>query len=65
MRYRLVAVVEHIGGVYSGHYVTYRHLPGAKHSQWVYTSDTSVYNATVQEVLRANAYMLFYRRITR
>ena len=63
VRYLLYAVVEHRGGPQSGHYVTYRRC-GARGKQWVYVSDTSVYSSDVQEVLGAEAYMLFYSRIT-
>lgn len=31
--------------------------------RWVYTSDTIVRAATIDEVLRAKAYMLFYERL--
>lgn len=31
--------------------------------RWVYTSDTIVRAATIDEVLKAKAYMLFYERI--
>lgn len=61
VHYLLHAVVEHRGGPYSGHYLTYRRC-GRRGKQWVCVSDTSVYSATVQEVLNAEAYMLFYCR---
>jgi hypothetical protein len=101
--YRLAAVVCHLGDAFSGHFVTYRRVPGAMvpafgsvpsasasesvqpgtgsgaassvlgsvpaasvlglGSEWAYCSDTLVKPVTVQEVLGANAYMLFYDRI--
>ena len=61
VKYKLVAVVEHMGGPFSGHYVTYRRC-GPTHRQWVYTSDTSVYTSGPEDVLKCRAYMLFYCR---
>lgn len=61
VKYKLVAVVEHMGGPFSGHYVTYRRC-GSAHKQWVYTSDTSVYASQAEDVLNCKAYMLFYSR---
>lgn len=66
--YKLTAVIEHIGDMFSGHFVTYRRSPyvraGEKFSsRWLYTSDIAVREVTVDEVLRAEAYMLFYERI--
>ena len=61
LKYLLCAVVEHRGGPNSGHYLTYRRC-GKKGREWVCTSDTNVYAVTVDEVLKANAYMLFYSR---
>lgn len=58
LRYVLCAVVEHTGGPHSGHYLTYRRC-GKK---WVCASDATVYAVTMEEVLKAQAYMLFYCR---
>lgn len=55
--YELVAMIEHLGGPTSGHYITYRQLQG---EQWVYTSDSSVYTCSRSQVLQRNPYMLFY-----
>lgn len=67
--YMLCAVVEHRGGPNSGHYVTYRRSSGAevgdgrrRGGSWVCVSDTTVYSANLDEVLGAEAYMLFYHR---
>jgi ubiquitin C-terminal hydrolase len=60
LQYLLYAVVQHIGGPNSGHYFTYRRC--AAGNKWVCASDTVVYSASVSEVLRAEAYMLFYCR---
>ena len=60
-------MVEHMGGPWSGHYATYRKLnqssSSSSSSSWVYTSDATVYSATASDVLRAQAYMLFYQRV--
>ncbi|XP_077995974.1 ubiquitin carboxyl-terminal hydrolase 30-like [Glandiceps talaboti] len=66
--YRLHAAVVHMGDAYSGHFVTYRRMPKPGLSgacQWLYTSDTSVRKASMKEVMSAQAYMLFYEKITR
>ena len=60
--YVLCAVVEHRGGPNSGHYITYRRCGHAGGSGWVSTSDSAVYSASLNEVLAAEAYMLFYCR---
>jgi uncharacterized UBP type Zn finger protein len=55
-------MIEHLGGPFSGHYVTYRQL--LQRGLWVYTSDTAVYNSSLHQVLNINPYMLFYQRVT-
>ena len=58
--YKLYAVIEHLGGPHSGHYCTYR-----RHgNHWIYTSDTLVYPVSTKEVMKCQAYMLFYQRIS-
>lgn len=66
--YKLTAVIEHLGDMFSGHFVTYRRSPylraGEKFSsRWLYTSDTAVREVSFDEVLKVEAYMLFYERI--
>merc|ERR1711874_581778 len=62
--YALRAVVVHMGGIASGHYVTYRKGPISSKSshKWFYTSDTLVKQVHYSEVSRACAYMLFYEK---
>jgi hypothetical protein len=36
--------------------------PGQQRREWVYASDTAVRAATVDEVLRARAYLLIYEK---
>jgi len=59
-QYELYAVVEHSGTMTGGHYVAYVRLPTTP--VWYYVSDSSVRASTESEVLRAQAYLLFYRR---
>lgn len=73
--YRLVSVVEHFGRAGSGHYTVYRSIrvdsdneDSNKNSdpnslQWVCVSDSQVYNVSVDDVLVADASLLFYERI--
>ncbi|NXX75157.1 UBP30 hydrolase, partial [Urocolius indicus] len=67
--YRLMAVVVHHGDMHSGHFVTYRRCPVPPRSalpvspQWLWVSDDAVRRASLQEVLSASAYLLFYERV--
>jgi ubiquitin C-terminal hydrolase len=58
--YQLRGVVEHSGGLSSGHYVAYVRRAGD--SAWHYISDRHVRPATQAQVLGAEAYLLFYER---
>ncbi|KAI9032431.1 hypothetical protein DFJ74DRAFT_334854 [Hyaloraphidium curvatum] len=69
-RFRLRGVVVHMGGLHSGHYIAYVRVPvppkegeEAPGEAWVYASDTHVREASLEEALRAEAYLLFYERI--
>ncbi|XP_058802775.1 ubiquitin carboxyl-terminal hydrolase 30 [Phymastichus coffea] len=59
-KYYLYAVIEHRGPVDAGHFVCYRR--GNRPGQWLYTSDTIVEKITLEEVLNASPYLLFYER---
>lgn len=62
-QYRLVGVVEHSGTMRGGHYVAY--VRGSKDygdCVWYHTSDSYVHQASLEEVLRCEAYILFYER---
>ncbi|KAK1606549.1 hypothetical protein QYE76_030222 [Lolium multiflorum] len=66
--YRLVGVIEHRGlCLNSGHYVAYvrasRKQQGSGPSSWVFVSDSIIQRVTLEEVLRCDAYILFYERI--
>ncbi|KAK1278981.1 Ubiquitin carboxyl-terminal hydrolase 21 [Acorus gramineus] len=59
--YNLYAVVVHIGSCGSGHYISYvRPSPGL----WYQLNDSEVSQVSAEEVLKQNAYLLFYIRQT-
>lgn len=58
--YRLVGVVEHLGTMRGGHYVAY--VRGSKDGVWYHASDAYVRQTSLEEVLRSEAYILFYER---
>ena len=70
-KYRLVGLVEHLGRMRGGHYVAYvrggdrRKGEEAENrkSVWYYASDAHVLETTLEEVLRCEAYILFYEKI--
>ena len=65
--YKLTSVVVHLGDVDSGHFITYRRAASDNGQRfpdkWLYTSDTEVRKVSLAEVLRADAYILFYERV--
>ncbi|VYS54247.1 unnamed protein product [Arabidopsis thaliana] len=71
--YRLAGLVEHLGAMSRGHYVSYirgghkeRRDSDTKEpnsSIWYHASDSQVRPASLEEVLRSEAYILFYERI--
>ncbi|KAJ1695147.1 hypothetical protein LUZ63_011845 [Rhynchospora breviuscula] len=65
--YRLVGLVEHSGSMSGGHYVAYirgeKTLKGGVLGQtWFYASDAHVKEVSLSEVLKSEAYILFYER---
>ena len=58
--YGLYGVVCHSGGMGGGHYVCYVRRGG---SGWWYASDSAVRESSESEVLKAQAYILFYERL--
>jgi ubiquitin C-terminal hydrolase len=59
--YKLMAVIEHRGGPYSGHYVCYRRDPSALlEDRWLWISDDTVRVCHWCNVKNCQAYMLFY-----
>lgn len=60
-KYSLYAIVVHSGSMGGGHYVAYmKHNIDGK-DKWFYASDSHVREVEVNDALRAQAYMLFYR----
>ncbi|KAM7485724.1 hypothetical protein LguiA_001733 [Lonicera macranthoides] len=72
-RYRLVGVVEHLGSMRGGHYVAYvkgglrrkkdDERENGSESMWYHASDVYVREASLEEVLKCEAYILFYEEI--
>lgn len=58
--YRLLGVVEHLGTMRGGHYVAYVRGSG---TVWYHVSDAYVREVSLDEVLRCDAYLLFYELI--
>jgi ubiquitin carboxyl-terminal hydrolase 16/45 len=69
--YRLVGVVEHLGTMTGGHYIAYvraakiggRQQQSSGSKSWFYASDGQVREASLEEVLNCEAYILFYERV--
>ncbi|KAI7730093.1 hypothetical protein M8C21_033299 [Ambrosia artemisiifolia] len=70
--YNLVSVVEHFGNAGSGHYTVYRRILNKIndsenedcHVYWVGVSDSQVYNVSEEDVLGAEATLLFYEKVS-
>ncbi|WOG93678.1 hypothetical protein DCAR_0312964 [Daucus carota subsp. sativus] len=65
--YRLASVVQHFGRAGGGHYTVYRRVTsnlenGDEGHQWFGISDSKVYIVSEEEVLAANASLLFYEK---
>ena len=59
--YKLMAVIEHRGGPYSGHYVCYRRDPSSiREDRWLWISDDAIRVCQWSSVRDCQAYMLFY-----
>lgn len=62
--YRLLGVVEHMGTMRHGHYVAYvRGKADARSGGWYHVSDAHVRGVSFGEVLRSEAYILFYEKM--
>jgi len=57
-QYQLYAVVNHIGGIGSGHYTAYVR----RGDSWMCCNDAQVYWIPEDDVVSPNAYLLFYTR---
>ncbi|KAF5769440.1 putative ubiquitinyl hydrolase 1 [Helianthus annuus] len=70
--YNLVSVVEHFGNAGGGHYTVYRRvITEIKNSEndhchvcWVGVSDSQVYRVSEEDVLGAEATLLFYEKVS-
>ena len=58
--YKLYAVITHVGTMETGHYTAYI----CHRDKWYHMDDQKVSEATVMEVLKSHAYMLFYAKKT-
>ena len=58
--YDLYAVSNHFGGLGGGHYNAFAKQPGTE--TWYCFDDSSVREVTEEQVCKASAYVLFYRR---
>jgi len=67
-RYKLTGVIEHFGSAHGGHYVGYKQLFNHEKprptDKWVLCDDSSISFLSKEEVLRRNAYMLLYERMS-
>lgn len=71
--YRLLGVVEHLGTIRGGHYVAYvrggvknvveTEKASSSDYTWYHASDAYVHQVSFEEVLRCDAYILFYEEI--
>lgn len=67
-----MSVVEHFGNAGGGHYTVYRRVISKmndsendeRHVYWVGVSDGQVYRVSEEDVLRAEATLLFYEQVS-
>lgn len=59
----MYAIVVHSGSMGGGHYIAYMKHTIKGQDRWFYASDSHVREVELSDALRAQAYMLFYRRI--
>jgi ubiquitin C-terminal hydrolase len=58
--YQLTGLIQHIGGVSGGHYISY--CKNYKNNNWYEFDDSRTRQITEQQVLEKEAYILFYQR---
>ena len=61
IEYELLSVVEHLGSESSGHYVSYKKL---NNDVWMRFSDEQMRIVSKEQLLKCQAFLLFYRRTT-
>ena len=59
LKYELVAVSNHMGGLGGGHYTAY----AKRGDKWFFCNDSSISQTTADQVRTAQAYVLFYRLV--
>eukprot|EP01132_Coremiostelium_polycephalum_P002421 gene2421-2989_t len=59
-KYILNGIVEHMGGMGGGHYVSY--IRDDTKDEWYYVSDSNVRKSSLSSVLSNEAYVLFYKK---
>jgi len=57
-RYELISLAEHSGSMKSGHYISY----AKRNNNWYLFDDSDCSEASLNEVLKAQAYLLVYQR---
>ncbi|KAK7008177.1 Ubiquitin carboxyl-terminal hydrolase 30 [Halocaridina rubra] len=64
--YRLKAVIVHVGDAFRGHFVTYRRgaLCTSTRNKWFYTSDLNIRETCLDDMKKANAYMILYEKVS-
>jgi len=64
VKYQLYGVVNHMGGMGSGHYTAFvrRGSQTSGRTRWFCCDDDRVYAVAEEDVVTANAYLLFYAR---
>ena len=62
--YGLCAVITHLGGIESGHYITFRKYTIGGRVRWYVTSDGDVRQVNIEQVLSANPYLLIYEKMS-
>jgi ubiquitin C-terminal hydrolase len=60
LKFRLFAVIHHIGTMHGGHYIATIHTEG---QGWFAYNDDAVYEVSQKNVFSDSAYVLLYRRI--
>lgn len=60
--YKLIGLVQHIGNMNGGHYIAYCQHKRRNH-EWYEYDDIHVRRVTVEQVERAEAYVLFFQRL--
>ena len=64
MRYRICAVIEHIGTSLGGHYINAKNVKRSDGTaEWILCDDINTRKIPESQVMNSIAYMLFYEKI--